>query len=161
MVIDHRNTLVLNKSDVRARITVRKQSAEAAAGKPSKKVHDRSKWERRYAANIRITDTLVVCGAVTLAQFVRFGAPATAPSYVNHYVTAYSALSWSFGCRLWPYSVVDPQGTSVPASRSIGEWRLRPFGLSGPSLWPNCSLSFRSREAISRWLFLRASSDCC
>ncbi len=92
VVIDHRNTLVLNKSDVRARITVRKQSAEAAAGEPSKKVHDRSKWERRYAANIRITDTLVVCGAVILAQFVRFGAPATAPSYVNHYVTAYSAL---------------------------------------------------------------------
>jgi exopolysaccharide biosynthesis polyprenyl glycosylphosphotransferase len=92
VVIAHRNTLVLNESDVRARITVRKQSAEAAAGEPSKKVHDRSKWERRYAANIRTTDTVVVCGAVILAQYVRFGAPATAPSYVNHYVTAYSAL---------------------------------------------------------------------
>ena len=34
----------------------------------------------------------MVCGAVILAQFVRFGAPSTAPSYVNHYVIAYSAL---------------------------------------------------------------------
>ena len=34
----------------------------------------------------------MVCGAVILAQYVRFGAPATAPSYVSHYVTAYSAL---------------------------------------------------------------------
>ena len=27
-----------------------------------------------------------------LAQYVRFGAPPTAPSYVKHYVTAYSVL---------------------------------------------------------------------
>src|SRR4029077_4944583 len=47
---------------------------------------------RRYDANLRITDTAVVCGAVILAQYVRFGAQATAPSYVNHYVTVYSAL---------------------------------------------------------------------
>jgi exopolysaccharide biosynthesis polyprenyl glycosylphosphotransferase len=92
VVIDHRNTLVLNKSDVRGRITVRKPSAEAAAAEPSKKVRDRSKWERRYAANLRITDTVAVCGSVILAQYVRFGTPAAAPSHVNHYVTAYSAL---------------------------------------------------------------------
>src|SRR4051794_9207030 len=73
--IDHRNTRVLNKSDVRARITVRKHSAEAAAAEPSIEVHDRSKWERRYAANLRITDTVVVCGSVILARYVRFGDP--------------------------------------------------------------------------------------
>jgi exopolysaccharide biosynthesis polyprenyl glycosylphosphotransferase len=92
-VIDHRNTLVLNNNEALTRTSVRNGSPEAAtAGKPPKEIHERSKWERRYAANVRITDTLVVCGAVILAQFVRFGAPATAPSYVNHYVTAYSAL---------------------------------------------------------------------
>ncbi|WP_245908991.1 sugar transferase [Mycobacterium neglectum] len=59
---------------------------------PRRTVPDRTTWERRYAAHIRITDTLVVCSAVLLAQLVRFGAPATASSYVNTYVTAYSAL---------------------------------------------------------------------
>ena len=43
-------------------------------------------------ANLRITDTVVVCGAVILAQYVRFGSAPTAPGYVNQYVTAYSAL---------------------------------------------------------------------
>jgi exopolysaccharide biosynthesis polyprenyl glycosylphosphotransferase len=92
-VIRDPNVLVLKNNDAVARATARKAPADAArVGERPKTVPDRSTWERRYAANLRITDTLVVCGAVILAQFVRFGAPATAPSYVNHYVTAYSAL---------------------------------------------------------------------
>ena len=93
VVIDHRNTLVLNNNEASARTSVLNGSAEPEpAVAPPKKISDRSRWERRYAANIRITDTVVVCGAVILAQYVRFGAPATAPSYLNSYVTAYSAL---------------------------------------------------------------------
>lgn len=73
--------------------TVREETAEqAATGESPRKLPDRSTWERRYAANMRITDTLVVCGAVVLAQFVRFGAPSAAHAYVNRYVTAYSVL---------------------------------------------------------------------
>jgi lipopolysaccharide/colanic/teichoic acid biosynthesis glycosyltransferase len=72
VVSDHRNRLVLNKSDVRARITVRKQSAEAASGAPSKKVHDRSKWERRYAANARIADTVVVLRRFSIDEMPQF-----------------------------------------------------------------------------------------
>ena len=52
----------------------------------------RSKWERRYATNLMITDTVVVCGAVVLGQYVRFGNSSTPPSYVSSYVTVYSAL---------------------------------------------------------------------
>ena len=93
MVISHRNTLVLNNNEALTRTSVRKGSAEATtAGQPPKKVHDRSKWERRYAANIRITDTVVVCGAIMLAQYVRFGSAPAVPSNVSHYVTANSAL---------------------------------------------------------------------
>jgi len=89
----HRDALVLNNNDTLKRNSVRISSGRStAAGEAPKEVHDRSKWERRYAANLRITDTAVVCGAVILAQYVRFGAPSTAPSYVNHYVTVYSAL---------------------------------------------------------------------
>src|SRR5882757_5064483 len=85
--------LVLTNNEAVMRTSVREAPTEqATTGESPRKLPDRSTWERRYAANIRITDTLVVCGAVVLAQFVRFGAPAAAPDYVNHYVTAYSAL---------------------------------------------------------------------
>jgi exopolysaccharide biosynthesis polyprenyl glycosylphosphotransferase len=65
---------------------------DTTAGEQSNQLLDRSKWERRYAANLRITDTFVVCGAVILAQYVRFGSTPTAPSYASHIVTAYTAL---------------------------------------------------------------------
>jgi exopolysaccharide biosynthesis polyprenyl glycosylphosphotransferase len=103
VVSSHRNTLVLNHNEAVTRTSVRDDDqaldayctwgAEATtAGEPPKKVPDRSTWERRYAANIRITDTLVVCGSIMLAQYARFGSAPAAPSYVSHYVTAYSAL---------------------------------------------------------------------
>ena len=92
-VISHPDVLVLKNNEAVTRTSVRKGPAEEApSGRLAGKLPDRRTWERRYAANVRITDTLVVCGAVILAQFVRFGAPSTAPSYVNHYVTAYSTL---------------------------------------------------------------------
>jgi exopolysaccharide biosynthesis polyprenyl glycosylphosphotransferase len=85
--------LVLTNNKAVKRTSVREAPTEqATTGESPRKLPDRSAWERRYTANLRITDTLVVCGAVILAQFVRFGAPATAPAYVHHYVMAYSAL---------------------------------------------------------------------
>ncbi len=55
---------------------------------------DRSQWQRRYAANLRIADTVVVCSAVILAQYIRFGYPPLAPGHEgqDRFTTAYSAL---------------------------------------------------------------------
>ena len=92
-VASHRDALLLNNNDTLRRTSVRiRPTRSTEAGEPPNQGHSRSKWERRYAANLRITDTVVVCGAVILAQYVRFGACSHAPSYVSHYVTAYSAL---------------------------------------------------------------------
>ncbi len=52
----------------RAELTVVRPAVE-----PQEQVLGRSKWERRYTSNLRITDTVVVCSAVLLAQYVRFG----------------------------------------------------------------------------------------
>ena len=88
----HQNTVMLtNQAFTGTSLHNGSAVVTEAAGSPNQGVA-RSKWERRYAANLRITDTVVVCGAVILAQYVRFGQAPTAPSYVNHYVTAYSAL---------------------------------------------------------------------
>jgi exopolysaccharide biosynthesis polyprenyl glycosylphosphotransferase len=52
----------------------------------------RSDWEQRYTSYLRITDAIVVCGAVLLAQYVRFGSTPAADSLVTHFETAYSAV---------------------------------------------------------------------
>ena len=71
----------------RAELTVVGPAAE-----PEEQVLGRSNWERRYTSNLRITDTVVVCGAVLLAQYVRFGSTPAADNLANHYESAYSAL---------------------------------------------------------------------
>ncbi len=92
VVKSHRKTVVLtNQAFTGASLRNGSAVVTAAGGSPNQGVA-RSKWERRYAAYLRITDTVVVCAAVILAQYVRFGGAPTATSYVSLYVTAYSAL---------------------------------------------------------------------
>jgi exopolysaccharide biosynthesis polyprenyl glycosylphosphotransferase len=57
---------------------------ERAVGRPN--------WERRYSAYLRMTDTLVVCGAVVLAQYVRFGSTPAADNLMSLNETACSAV---------------------------------------------------------------------
>jgi exopolysaccharide biosynthesis polyprenyl glycosylphosphotransferase len=73
-------------TSVRADLTLLKPAAEPQGllGHPS--------WERRYATYLRFTDTIVVCVAVLLAQYVRFGSTPAADSLVSHYETVYSAV---------------------------------------------------------------------
>ena len=64
----------------------------AAVAEPDVQFLKRSNWERRYTGYLRITDVLVVCAAVLLAQYVRFGStPTAADSLVSHFETIYSA----------------------------------------------------------------------
>lgn len=53
----------------------------------------RTRWQDRYAAVLRITDTAVVCAAVAFAQFVRFGLPPFVAGPENRYPTACSVLT--------------------------------------------------------------------
>lgn len=56
------------------------------------KVFERTRWQRQYAAKLRITDSLVVCGAVALAHYVRFGPTLSPPGYPDYYVPGFSVL---------------------------------------------------------------------
>ena len=55
------------------------------------RVFERTRWQRRYITRLRIADTLVVCSAVALAHYVRFGMLAP-PWYPDYYVPAFSVL---------------------------------------------------------------------
>lgn len=52
----------------------------------------RMRWQRRYTANLVISDTAVVFAGVLLAQYVRFGRVPTSADFFRHYATPYSVL---------------------------------------------------------------------
>ena len=59
---------------------------------PSRHVLDRLRWQRRYTAILLTADIAVVCGAVLLAQFIRFGEDSLTSGPEDHYATVYSVL---------------------------------------------------------------------
>ena len=65
-------------------------ASRAATPSSPASVMGRSRWERRYARNVRFTDTVVVIGAVFLAQYVRFGSTPAADGLTSQYQTACS-----------------------------------------------------------------------
>lgn len=54
------------------------------------KVFERTVWQRRYAAELRLTDSLVVCAAVVLAQYIRFGTTELAAGEFKYFVPGFS-----------------------------------------------------------------------
>lgn len=79
----------------------RQTANRSAAGVPTPEqlggVIERSQWQRRYAAKLRATDFVVVCGAVILAQHVRFGDLLNPIGYAYYVITGFSllfALGW-------------------------------------------------------------------
>jgi exopolysaccharide biosynthesis polyprenyl glycosylphosphotransferase len=62
-------------------------------------VFARASWQRRYAARLRVTDTLVVCAAVGLAHWVRFGLTFNPAAYPRYFVLTFSllfAIGWLY-----------------------------------------------------------------
>ncbi|GAB3018730.1 sugar transferase [Mycobacterium bourgelatii] len=51
-----------------------------------------SRWQQRYANRLRLTDSVIVCAAVALAQFVRFGDAPNHSGYPGPVMTLFSCL---------------------------------------------------------------------
>ena len=70
--VAHRGTSALNNDATFKRNSNRvSRGRSTATGEAPKDGHDRSKWERRYVGNLRITDTVSMSRAVILAPYVR------------------------------------------------------------------------------------------
>ncbi len=68
---------------------------EQPSAAPNSPTVGRLSWERRYTSNLRITDTVVVCGAVLLAQYVRFGSkPDVALEWTRYSYSALLVVIW-------------------------------------------------------------------
>ncbi|MDH6196252.1 exopolysaccharide biosynthesis polyprenyl glycosylphosphotransferase [Mycobacterium frederiksbergense] len=56
------------------------------------RVFERSRWQRRYVAKLQLTDFLVVCVAVAMAHYLRFGPTLSPPGYLEFFVPGFSVL---------------------------------------------------------------------
>lgn len=71
---------------------VRAVSPVALSGLMPSEVFERTTWQRRYMAGLRLTDTLVVCAAVSLAQYIRFQTTGSAVGEFEYFVPGFSIV---------------------------------------------------------------------
>lgn len=71
---------------------VKTVTSAAGFGLLPSRVFERTVWQRRYIGRLRVTDTLVVCASVLLAQYVRFGTLMEPSEDFSYYVPAFSVL---------------------------------------------------------------------
>ena len=85
-------------------------------------VFARSKWQGGHVAKLRITDFLVVLAAVSLAQFVRFGASSFLPSSAMYVVPVFSlSFTMAWLLALGAFRTRSPRlvGTGVEEYRRV------------------------------------------
>jgi exopolysaccharide biosynthesis polyprenyl glycosylphosphotransferase len=91
-------------------------------------VFKRVSWQRRYATRLRITDAVVVCAAVVLAQWVRFGLDFAPAEYPRYFVPTFSVL-FAAG---WLYALA---GSRSRSPRVIGNGFEEYRRVVAASLW--------------------------
>jgi exopolysaccharide biosynthesis polyprenyl glycosylphosphotransferase len=94
-------------------------------------VVERSNWQRRYVAKLRVSDVVLVCAAVILAQYIRFGPTLNPPGYAYGYVTAFSvlfALAWVSALTLYHTRSPRLVGTGVEEYRRVVAASFGTFG---------------------------------
>lgn len=95
-------------------------------------VFERSTWQRRYAAKLRVSDFLVVSAAVCLAHVVRFGESLTAPGYGQYFLPAFSilfAVAWLTALSAFRTRSLRIAGTGVEEYRRVVTASFYTFGL--------------------------------
>jgi exopolysaccharide biosynthesis polyprenyl glycosylphosphotransferase len=99
-------------------------SAQSAGTTPSAA----SRWQHKYSMRLRITDSVIVCVSVMLAQFVRFGDSPNTSGYPGPLMTLFSCLF----AALWlsSISVFHTRSTRIIGA-GIDEYRR----LASASFW--------------------------
>ncbi len=90
------------------------------------------RWQHTYAARLRGTDTLIVCGAVALAQFVRFGDSPNNSGYPGPVMTLFSALFaalWLSSLSVFQTRSTRVIGVGIDEYRRIASASFWTFGI--------------------------------
>jgi exopolysaccharide biosynthesis polyprenyl glycosylphosphotransferase len=94
-------------------------------------VVNRTRWQRRYAANLVVSDFVAVFVAIVAAQYVRFGLTLSPPGYTPFYVPAFSAafaLGWLVALSVFRTRSSRIIGTGIEEYRRVVAASLWTFG---------------------------------
>lgn len=105
---------------------------DSAAAVPTPGRNANRRWQHRYSHHLRISDTVIVCASVMLAQYVRFGEIANTSGYSDVVMTLFSILF----AALWLSSLAVFQtrspriiGAGIDEYRRIGSASFWTFGI--------------------------------
>jgi exopolysaccharide biosynthesis polyprenyl glycosylphosphotransferase len=100
------------------------------AGGPGRKAALR--WQRQYSASLRITDSVIVCAAIALAQFARFGDSPNTSGYPGPVMTLFSglfALLWLSSISIFHTRSARIIGVGIDEYRRIASASFWTFGI--------------------------------
>jgi exopolysaccharide biosynthesis polyprenyl glycosylphosphotransferase len=110
--------------------TLRADSGPAPPAQPAR-AKPAARWQRRYAARLRLTDSVIVCAAVALAQFVRFGDSPNTSGYPGPVMTLFSglfALLWLSSMSMFQTRSTRIIGAGIDEYRRIASASFWTFG---------------------------------
>ncbi len=90
------------------------------------------RWQHQYSRRLRITDVLIVCAAVALAQFVRFGDSPHASVYSGWVMTLFSvvfAMLWLTSIAAFRARSIRVIGAGIEEYRRIVSASFWTFGI--------------------------------
>jgi exopolysaccharide biosynthesis polyprenyl glycosylphosphotransferase len=90
------------------------------------------RWQHQYSRRLRITDSLIVCASVGLAQYVRFGDSPHASNYSGQVLTIFSVLFaalWLSSIAIFRTRSIRVVGAGIEEYRRIVSASFWTFGI--------------------------------
>jgi exopolysaccharide biosynthesis polyprenyl glycosylphosphotransferase len=90
------------------------------------------RWQHQYARRLCITDSLIVCASVMLAQYLRFGDLLDTSSYPGHMMTLFSFLFvalWLSCLAVFGTRAIRVMGAGIEEYRRIASASFWTFGI--------------------------------
>jgi exopolysaccharide biosynthesis polyprenyl glycosylphosphotransferase len=90
------------------------------------------RWQHQYSRRLRITDSLIVCASVALAQYIRFGDSPHASLYSSRVLTLYSVLFatlWLSALAMFRTRSIRVIGAGIEEYRRIVSASFWTFGI--------------------------------
>jgi exopolysaccharide biosynthesis polyprenyl glycosylphosphotransferase len=90
------------------------------------------RWQHQYSRRLRITDSLIVCAAIALAQYIRFGDSPHASGYLGEVMTLFSVLFaalWLSSIAIFHARSIRVIGAGIEEYRRIASASFWTFGI--------------------------------
>jgi exopolysaccharide biosynthesis polyprenyl glycosylphosphotransferase len=109
-----------------------RQSPVTARPAPTFNASTARRWQHQYSRRLRITDTVIVCASVGLAQYIRFGDSPHASGYSSQVLTLFSVLFaalWLSSIAMFHARSIRIIGAGIEEYRRIASASFWTFGI--------------------------------